>query len=254
MLAYLQAIETPEARDRFEALYLAYRGLMYHVAYQVLQNSQDAEDAVHLSFVSLAEHTEMVPPELGPRAGMLAVTVAERKAIDLYRTKRRHQTVDTDEVPFLYSEGLPEETGTVAAMAALPPRYRQALLLRFCLGYSGEEAVALLGTTPETLRQLVSRAKKKLAAELTERVTIKNESACEIECQVMRPYTVGNGVQEFTRVRIPVGNGGQEFIRVRIPVGQTLERAFYCSLGASEFQQTLAVGLRTMKDAPSPKF
>lgn len=36
MLAYLQAIETPEARDRFEALYLAYRGLMYHVAYQVL--------------------------------------------------------------------------------------------------------------------------------------------------------------------------------------------------------------------------
>lgn len=71
-------------------------------------------------------------------------------------------------------------------------------------------------------------------------MTIKNESACEIECQVMQPYTVGNG--------------GQEFTRVRIPVRQTLERAFYCSLGASKFQQTLAVGLRTMKDAPSPKF
>ncbi|MDY3984872.1 MAG: hypothetical protein SOY89_04900 [Dysosmobacter sp.] len=70
-------------------------------------------------------------------------------------------------------------------------------------------------------------------------LTIKNESSCEIECQVMRPYTVGSG--------------GQEFTRVRIPVGQTLERAFYCSPGAGEFQQTLAVGLRTMKDGAITK-
>lgn len=170
MLAYLQAIETPEERDRFEALYLTYQGLMYHVAYKVLQNPQDAEDAVHLSFVSLAEHVELVPPEPGPRARVLAVTVAERKAIDLYRAKRRHQTVDIDEVPLPYGEGPPEESGTLAAaIAALPPRYRQALLLRFYMGFSGEESAALLGTTPENLRQVVSRAKKRLAAELTER-------------------------------------------------------------------------------------
>ena len=170
MLAYLQAIGTPEDRDRFEALYLAYRDLMYHVAYQVLENRQDTEDAVHLAFISLAEHVEMVPTELGPRARVLAVTVAERKAIDLYRVRRRHQTVDIDEVPFLYREGSPEETGTLAAaMAALPPRYRQALLLRFYLGFSGEETAALLGTTPGNLRQIVARAKKKLAAELAER-------------------------------------------------------------------------------------
>ena len=61
MLAYLQAIGTPEDRDRFEALYLAYRDLMYHVSYQVLENRQDTEDAVHLAFISLAEHVEMVP-------------------------------------------------------------------------------------------------------------------------------------------------------------------------------------------------
>ena len=170
LLIYLQAIEGEAERCRFEAFYLAYRGLMFHVANKVLQNSQDAEDAVHLAFVSLAEHISYVPQELGPKARALAVTVAERKAIDLYRAKRRCLTVDIDEAPFLYGNEPPKEGGTLAgAMAALPPRYRQALLLRFYMGYSTAETAALLDTTPENLRQIVFRAKRKLAAELENR-------------------------------------------------------------------------------------
>ena len=46
MLIYLQAIEAPPDRARFEKLYLAYRGLMFHVANRILQNQQDAEDAL----------------------------------------------------------------------------------------------------------------------------------------------------------------------------------------------------------------
>ena len=54
MLVYLQAIDNPEDRTRFEAMYSAYRGLMFHVANRILQNPQDAEDAVHLAFLGLA--------------------------------------------------------------------------------------------------------------------------------------------------------------------------------------------------------
>lgn len=35
---------------------LQYRGLMYHVAYEILHNEQDAEDAVHHAFVKIAEN------------------------------------------------------------------------------------------------------------------------------------------------------------------------------------------------------
>ena len=56
MLEYLATMETADDRTRFEALYLAYRGLMYHVAYHILKNPQDAEDAVHQSFVKLADY------------------------------------------------------------------------------------------------------------------------------------------------------------------------------------------------------
>ena len=46
MLIYLQALDSAEDRTRFEALYTAYRGLMFHVARRILNNDQDAEDEI----------------------------------------------------------------------------------------------------------------------------------------------------------------------------------------------------------------
>ena len=56
MMIYLQMIETPEEKSKFEQLYLEYRGLMFHVAYDILHNEHDAEDAVHQAFVKIAEN------------------------------------------------------------------------------------------------------------------------------------------------------------------------------------------------------
>ena len=167
MLVYLQSISGPEDRTRFEALYTAYRGLMFHVANRVLQNPQDAEDAVHQAFLSLASCR--LPAELGPQARHLAAVAAERKAIDLYRARKRRPETELDEET-LPGLAPPPSDGTLAgAMAALPPRYREALLLKYYNGYSAAEVAELLGTTAANVRQLIARAKKKLAAELAER-------------------------------------------------------------------------------------
>ena len=136
MLEYLATMETADDRTRFEALYLAYRGLMYHVAYHILKNPQDAEDAVHQSFVKLAEHMATIPDGPCPRTRNLVVTVAERKAIDLYR---------------------------------LPPRYREVLLLKYYNGYSAREIAGFLSATPDAVTQTLHRARKKLAEILDER-------------------------------------------------------------------------------------
>lgn len=34
MIIYLQMLETPEEKSKFEQLYLEYKGLMFHVAYE----------------------------------------------------------------------------------------------------------------------------------------------------------------------------------------------------------------------------
>ena len=60
MLIYLQMIETPEDRTKFEQIYDKYLGLMYHVALKILGNHEDAEDAVHQSFISIAENIKTI--------------------------------------------------------------------------------------------------------------------------------------------------------------------------------------------------
>ena len=54
MLIYLQMIETPEDRSKFETLYEEYRDVMYAVAKKILRNNMDAEDALHQAFVNIA--------------------------------------------------------------------------------------------------------------------------------------------------------------------------------------------------------
>ena len=56
MLVYIQMIDSPAEKDKFECLYLMYRDLMFYIANQILQNEQDAEDVVHAAFVSVAEN------------------------------------------------------------------------------------------------------------------------------------------------------------------------------------------------------
>ena len=60
MLIYMMMLETPEEKSLFEQIYLEYRGLMFHVAYEILHNEQDAEDAVHQAFVKIAENIKKI--------------------------------------------------------------------------------------------------------------------------------------------------------------------------------------------------
>lgn len=105
MIVYLSVIETAEEKSKFEQIYLHYRALMYHVAYQILHNEADAEDAVHSAFVKIAEHMKKISDPVCPKTQSYVVTIVERKAIDLYRKKKRHGSVPLDE----------------AALAAAPP-------------------------------------------------------------------------------------------------------------------------------------
>lgn len=46
MLIFLQMIETPQEKSKFEILYQQYRNLMFSIARQILKNDQDAEDVI----------------------------------------------------------------------------------------------------------------------------------------------------------------------------------------------------------------
>ena len=94
MLIYMMMLETPEEKSLFEQIYLEYRGLMFHVAYEILHNEQDAEDAVHQAFVKIAENIKKIDDPMCPKTHSYVVTIVEHQAIDQYRRLQKHPSVE----------------------------------------------------------------------------------------------------------------------------------------------------------------
>ena len=169
MLIYLQAIETEEDKSKFERLYEAYSGLMFHTAFKLLAQREDAEDAVHHAFVKIAENiTKISDPEC-PKTRAFVVTIVENCAIDLLRSRKRRGEVPLD----LDGDGIPvtaEETDDrlTALILALPARQREVILLKYYHGFRLREIASLLNVSLAAATKAEQRARQRLA-ELYER-------------------------------------------------------------------------------------
>ena len=99
MFVYLMMMDSQEDQSKFEKVYLTYRGLMYHVAYKILNNKHDAEDVVHSAFIKVAENIQKIGDPVCPKTQNYVVTIVENKAIDLYRAnKRKNSSLYLDEI------------------------------------------------------------------------------------------------------------------------------------------------------------
>lgn len=162
MFVYLMMIDSPEDQSKFEKIYCEYKALMYYVAYKVLNNCPDAEDAVHNAFVKIAENIYKIDEAVCPKTQNYVVTIVENKAIDIYRANKRNETVEyIDEIVGITVENQGLQ-GLAYCMTKLPPRYRQIILLKYYHGYSCKEIAKQLSITEANAIKLDQRAKKKL--------------------------------------------------------------------------------------------
>ena len=147
----------------FEALYQQYAGRMLRLANRILQNPQDAEDAVQEAFFARkAEYYASLSSE--KREAALTV-ITKSRAINILR--RRRETADTE----LLKQTLPDASVSVTsgilleeAIAALPPSQRDVLLLRCADGFSLGEIAEMTGLKRENVRKLLYRARKQIRA------------------------------------------------------------------------------------------
>lgn len=160
MLVYLTLIARPRERARFEELYTRYGGLMHHVAMGILKDEKDAEDAVHEAFLAIARHMNKVGEVDNPRTKAFVVTIAQRKAIDLYRQRVRHPAAHLEEGDL--TTGPETDHGLARCMLKLPDRDRQFVLLKFDQGYTTKEIADMMGLTLAAARKVEQRAKARL--------------------------------------------------------------------------------------------
>lgn len=170
MFVYLQMLDSASDRAKFEQLYNKYRGLMHYVANKILLNEQDAEDAVHQAFLAIIKNASKIFSKnfdvKCPETRALVVIIVERKAIDLLRARSRRPEAELDEDIAGWDIPLPGDGPLSDAMAKLPARYREVLMLRFDIGYTTKEIAQLFGTKQETVQRLIGRAKEALREHL----------------------------------------------------------------------------------------
>jgi RNA polymerase sigma factor (sigma-70 family) len=94
------------------------------------------------------------------------VTIAHRKAIDHHRAKGRDPVpvATLREEPVLDPD--PADREVWGAVAALPPKQRAAVTLRFASDLPHEEIAAALGCSPEAARRSLHEGLKRLRKEL----------------------------------------------------------------------------------------
>ena len=162
LICYLQMLDTPEEKVRFEQIYLKYRSLMYRVADGILHNRQDAEDAVHNAFLRIIQHFKrfQITPvrDLAP----LVTVIARNEAISLQRKRKGEVPLEDWDGFAEVSEDVADYHALVDSFARLPQTYRAALEMKLLLGYSDGEIASKLGLSKTAVSTRVSRGRQLL--------------------------------------------------------------------------------------------
>lgn len=175
MLFYLNMIDLPEDRDKFEALYRKYRQLMQYAANEILQDNYLAEDAVHAAFLKIIPRIGRIGEVDCHKTKAFVIIVAENEAKRIYAARRRQNTIAFEEVqedPVDHDGGVEQLLAelTVEEIAAgiedLSKLDSDILTLRYIHGLTDKEIARLLNIHEAAVRKRIERARRRLAVQL----------------------------------------------------------------------------------------
>lgn len=149
---------TVEAATTFDELFLGRYEPMVRVAYLLVGSQAEAEAVVQEAFARVEERWARIDNP----AGYLHRCVVN-KADDTLRRRRLEQRfgrLRRDETSELQADELGD------ALAALPPKRRAAIVLRFYAGLSEREIAAALDVRPGTVKSMLHRALAQLREEI----------------------------------------------------------------------------------------
>lgn len=156
------------------------------LAYMLLQNLQDAEDAVQDAFIYAFEHLARYDPERAVFATWLKIIVTSR-CRDIQRRHRRVKWLSLqalmetghepeDESPGRQPDVVLELVGVRQvvweALEQVPPKSRQALILRYFSGLSYPEMALALDCPVSTAKSRVAYGLQKLALLLEQEAVV----------------------------------------------------------------------------------
>ncbi|MCC8016083.1 MAG: RNA polymerase subunit sigma-24, partial [Clostridiales bacterium] len=87
---YLAMIDDDIDRNKFEIIYYNYRKRMVYEAYIVLHNAEDAEDAVHDTFIKIARNIKSIDNPNSRKTLSYVLKAVKNTAINMYNKNKKH--------------------------------------------------------------------------------------------------------------------------------------------------------------------
>ncbi|MFN8482773.1 MAG: sigma-70 family RNA polymerase sigma factor [Anaerolineae bacterium] len=161
----------------FANLVAAYQGPVFNLAYRMLGNGGDAEDAAQETFLRAYDRLASYEPDRKFSSWILSI--ASHYCIDQLRRRRGGmESLDDEEgerdLPATEAE--PEEVALATeqertlqhALRQLPPAYRLAVILRYWNDLSYEEIADATGSSVSAIKSRLHRARLMLADSIGE--------------------------------------------------------------------------------------
>jgi RNA polymerase sigma-70 factor (ECF subfamily) len=169
----------------FDTLYRRHTSVLYATALRVMRDTDSAADVVHDAWVVAAEHAGRFEGRSSFRTwitGIVMNLIRERARRDRRDGRRAGQNADgfddadiTSWAPDQGTSWPPADVLGVdpidldAAIAALPLRFRQVLVLHDVEGFTHEEIAVMLGIVAGTSKSQLARARQRVREHLTDR-------------------------------------------------------------------------------------
>ncbi len=159
------------SHDEFKKRFLPFHQLIYRISYNILENSDDANDVSQEVYTKLWEQRDTLEKILNDEAFVVSMT--KNIAIDLLRSNRRKTTtiIENKNIPSQQNEvekidARDELSNLVKCLNSLPHKQKEAIKLRHFAEMSIAEIAETTSDTEVNIRQLLSRARRTIKERL----------------------------------------------------------------------------------------
>jgi len=172
---------TGDARA-FDVLYRRHTAFLYSMAWRLTRDADAAADLVHDAWVRAVESAGAFERRSSFRTWITGILInrhreheraSRRESVELDDDGRVDEIIDPVSSAPLDASGI-DRLDLEAAIAALPPGFRQVLVLHDIEGFTHEEIADALGLVPGTSKSQLARARQRVRAMLASGVQRTN--------------------------------------------------------------------------------
>jgi len=175
MIVYFSMLDTESDRDVFRKLYEENRQMLFGIAYDILRNKADAEDAVHTCFLRVADNFAKYRHKPYVALVKLCCTIVRHAATDIAREYQKKTTINNemsdlmleipDIMPDIPDQLIEQYEGHLITQALfqLEEDERDFLVLQYIWELKPKVIGELLGMSSGAVRKKMLKCRNKLA-------------------------------------------------------------------------------------------